>query len=330
MSRKQFTYNSTTEVLEHYPDLRRYQGAGVPSAATYSIYSSGTVSLATGAVTLDTASQTLGAHALGATTLTVTSSAAFVVGRRYWLDDGYQGYEVECYSKPLATTLVITEPLRRAITSGSIKGHGLRVTLGTSVTGSLRRHVRVEWSATLTGATYKSTEFVDVVELPFALFVTEADLESADPSFGEQVGSSARWRRWVDGAIEDVWQALEGAGLKPDCVRSRDVLTRPVVYRALAIRHQRDPELAERYKALFEESWAHVISSKDTWYDADDDLVPSDAEDSAPSGSGGWVEVGAGTGNWVRADSPIGATKIGAVQPGEADGLPAARRLKVM
>jgi hypothetical protein len=322
MSRRQFEWNTTTEVLEYYPEN------GVATASTIAIYTSGTSALLVPtAVVLDAANQALGAHLAGVQTLTVASSALFYPGKRYWLDDGYLGYEVEVYAVPLATSIVLTEPIKRAITAGSIKGHGLRKTITAAISANLARRLRVVWRPTIAAVEYRYEELIDIVRWPFDLKVTEDDLEAADPSFGEQTGTAGKWRLWVKAAIEDIWLALEGAGVEPDKVRSRDLLLRPVIYRALYHRHNRDSEQSAHYLKCYEDAWRSVLSCRDSWYDSDDDLVPEESE--STTGEGPWVEVGAGSNVWVRSGLP-NKYSVGAVHRSETAGLPAAKILKIM
>lgn len=311
--------------LEYYPP------EGVSSAATVVAYTSGTTTLfSSGPVTLDTFSQTGLTAAEGARDITVSSSANAVVGRRYWVtpDPGADGYEDRIIGIPDATSVMLETPLKVAMAgSGTIKGHGLRRTLSTTEAGTLRERCRLVWRYTVGGIAYMHSELFDIVYWPFSLSVTEEELELADTAFGGQTGARGSWRKHVALAERDMWQALEGIGVRPDLVRSRDLLQLPFIYRTLYHRHRNDEAKAKIYAALYGEAWSHFTGSKDAWYDSNDDLCADLA--------GNEVTVYVGDDPVTMWRLPNGtltssAPALSSGSAGEVSGLPGGYKLKVL
>lgn len=279
MARVQYTEDEA-QTAELYPPARLLV-RGVPTAATYSLHRTRTSKIVDAAsITIDTASTTIASATEGDKNLTVADSSNFKAGRRYWVSDagGVDGYEVVCDAVPDATTVRLRDPLRIDITSGTIKGHGLRYSLTTTHTDTEYRWLREVWSMTIDSETHKISRLVDIVAEPFEIYVTETEIEQADISFGGSAGSSTAWQAHVSAATDAIWQDLEGNGIWPDLVRSRDLLTRPLVYRTLFHRHGRDPDLREHYLELYKEAMGAFYGSKNAWYDSDDDLNPEGAQ----------------------------------------------------
>lgn len=244
---------------------------GVPTAATVTIYTSGTSALvAETAATIDSYSEAVSSVSKHDRVLTVTSAPT--PGRRYWLaDSDGLGTEIVCRGGT-ATRLVLEQPAPRAITSGTVSGRRISYALTASQTATLRRYLRVRWEYTIGGETHVYQQLVDVVHWPFDLDVSEAALERIVTSFGETVGDYRAWTHLVAQAVDDVWDALVGEQLQPDLVRDRTLLETAAAWRTLALRYVREPQRYEQSQAEYQAALGRFFKSR-AWYDTDDDLA---------------------------------------------------------
>jgi hypothetical protein len=252
--------------------LEFYPREGVPTAATVVAYRSGYSELfAEGAVTLDTASQTVADVEHDATVISVADESAFVVGRRYILaTDGGRRVDVEVIDKA-SGELTISEPPGFEIASGTIKGHGLRRTLSAAEAAVIRRNVRVLWEYTVAGVTYRKPQWIDIVAMPWALDVSAADMRGVYPTFTDVAGDG--WRQWVAQAERDIWRALAAEGATPDLCVQREMLVDAACYRILALATtDEDGQEHDRWQRQYKDAIAQFVASR-PWYDSDGDLV---------------------------------------------------------
>jgi hypothetical protein len=301
-------------VLEYYPPKGR------PTSATVVGYSQGTAELwASEAVTLDTYTDTFTNAGKGDTLLTVTDTTNAVIGRRYWVktSTGGVGHEVVCVDIPSGTSIRLAAPLREAIASGIIEGHRLARTV-TETTG-LWRNSRALWTLTYsTGAVDKTTWF-DIVGLPLTLddvAVTEGDLEEVESEFGEAVDTVGSWRGYVARAFKYLWRKIERSYV-PDLLRSRDMFDDALVYGTLWLRFKNDPVKEASYKAKLDDALADMLSSKEAWYDSDDDLLRSLFGRTI-------VQIGS---DFLTV--PVGSELIDGRNDGNTEGLPAPNMCRV-
>lgn len=270
MRRHQYR-TSVASVLEFYPPQ------GVASSATVAGFVSGTSAslFASESVTLDTASATVSGHTASATLLTVDDSTGFVVGRRYWAETaGGRGREVTVIDVPNGTSLELDQPIGFVVTA--IAGHGLRRTLTAEEAGTVRRRCRVLWTYTVDGMGYVADQMIDIVEMPFALHLTEEDIEEAYPPAGEHAGSRRAWAKVLRKAEGEVFNRVAAEQIEPDLVRERDLLRDAAVYRALQLLSVRNQDFTdagayERWESLYEQTISRFLAGK-YWYDSDDDL----------------------------------------------------------
>ena len=216
---------------------------------------------------------------VGDTVLTgLADTSDAVIDRRYWIKSstGGLGHEIEIIDVPGPNSVQIAAPLRAAFASGIIEGHRLTRTI--TETTAIWRDARAQWTLTY-GTTQqppKSTWF-DIVPLPLTLWdveITEYDLETREPQWGEEVDAAGGWRKLVAGAFSDLWQEIN-QGHKPDLLRSRDMLKDPLIYRTLYHRFRADEVKKLDYLAKYEKAMAQCTNSTEAWYDSMDALLKS-------------------------------------------------------
>lgn len=269
----------TAATIEHY------SSRGRPVSATCTGYISGAEGAsaselwASAAVVLDTASTALTvAAAEGDASITVTSTSGFAAGRRYWITQASgEGHEVRVRRVTSATVLQLDAPLREPLAiSSTIAGHRLTKAITTAHTASVRRGCRAEWELTWSDASVTAeSDLFDIVLLPWALGVTEGDLERVYPGFGELAGYG--WEGLARAGEDWVRAKLCGRQLRPDLCAERDVLKLAAVYRTLYLwtltSPQSSPEtLAARLEKEAGDLLADYLSSRQ-WYDTDEDLA---------------------------------------------------------
>lgn len=270
--------------LEFYPK----QGRADAAADVY-VYTSGTNELdgtnlaGSGNGSLDAASEALTASAsVGDETVTVADISAYVVGRRYSLKS-HEGrrQEVTLLGKT-GTTLRLDQPVQFACTDSTsyLQGHRLTVSLTTAHTATVRRRLRVLWVYDVDSVTYRETRWIDIVRVPFQLSVTEDDLETLDPDFGEWAGDRAGWRKLEAGATAAVWSTLAAMQVYPDLVRDTTLLELAYAFKMLELFYFREEALSGRWREKYEETISQFRESR-AWYDTDADLVADGAGDEA-------------------------------------------------
>lgn len=295
---------------------------GVPSgSASLTIYASGQSELATGGswpetVSLDAAAATLDAAAsAGDESLSVGSGEAttFTAGRTV-LATSTRGEILELRVKGRDTstdTLYLDQPLAHALQSGStLAGHRYAFALSTTHTQTRRRRVRAVWTYTAGGEARTVVQRFDVVREPFTFDLSESDIETHDPEFGEYAGHSGRWRRHIEGALRDLVSALTARDLDPDLLRDRDIAKDALIYRVLAKFYRKvDPEASKGFQEDYETKLKEISESSAIWYDADGDDVVADGADARAADASGAYGVGSG-GTRYDADgnalSPVG------------------------
>jgi len=269
-------------VLEHYPAGGRVD----TDSAFVTAYLYGTTTLfAREGVTLDTV-DTAATCTAGSQTVTVAAVTGLIRSRRYWLVDALgNGHEVRLAGILSPTSVLLEEPARitAAAASGKLRGHGLRRALAALDTATSRDKVRVEWEYKLSTVLQTDAVFIDIVPSPFALDCSEADIDAVDANFGAGVGSYGNWRRYIEAARADIWDTLEGEGVRPECIPDTSGLRQPLVYRTLLHRYARDEQLRDHYSRLYREAWGRFRSSR-AWYDADQNRTVDDGEEGVPGG----------------------------------------------
>ena len=233
-------------------------------------------------VNRDSASATVSAVAgERARSLTVSSTTGFTVGETYLLTlaDGRR-FRVRVAGVG-SGTLYLDQPLTTSITTttATLTGLAYRLTLNTTVTASIRRRCRAQWSYTAGTARYHPQRF-DIVREPWALSLTETELERYCHTFGEDAGSSGRWMTLIDGVAVDLMRWLEKRKLYADLLKDRDYIHRAgalgVLARFYGARPGKDnQDMAAKWAKAYEAALVELADAA-LWYDADDSDTLSD------------------------------------------------------
>lgn len=264
---------------------------------------------------VDTVSTAISANAsAGDDTVTVTSATGLVVGRRYTIVN-HEGRKQEITLLGLSsTTARLDQPLDFACTAttSTFTGHRLACALTTTHTSAVRRRMRVLWVYDVDSVTYRTTQWIDVVRIPFDLDVTEEDLEELDPGFGEWTGSRDGWKKARKGGLAAIWSYLAAQGIYPDLVRDLTLLRLAAAQKTLELFYFRMPALSERWGEAYRETMAAFQTSR-AWYDSDHDMV-LDGLVSAEDGEG--EDLGDISERVYSPDEPAGETMGGTSELG--------------
>jgi hypothetical protein len=225
--------------------------------------------------------------------------ANFKIGMPVWVaTTGGRGYEdlvVDINSSTKVLTL--GQKARFAVASGSIKDHSLAYSFAALSNAVVRRNCRVVFRYSVGGVSRSLARTVDFVRFPFALPITESDVEKVSATFGLTGGSKGEYLRYLEQAESDIAMMLRGQQIQPDLCMERDLLCSAAVYRVLQLRNITKGELSERFSALFSEQMAAFLTSR-TWYDSDEDMVQT------PSGNGTLAPPGGSSSNTANQIGP--------------------------
>ena len=259
--RLQIEKGITTKIV-HYPgpDLGRADGAG---SAT--IFDKAGVQLATGAAEIGAATQALTEDSKrNSRVLTVADSAAFKKNRAYWLRNT-EGLAIEV--KILGTTpltIQLDQPIPwDALTGSVIEDHILEYTTTSATTGSRRHYNEALFVYVVGGVSVRKRVSFDVVDKPFCdLFVTEEQLELADPEFGERRGGRGGWTKAQAGACSELFLDLEMHGLKPELIFGLALLQKALAHKTLAIFYNRFTVKRDQQLELYARRLADIITAR--------------------------------------------------------------------
>ena len=247
---------AVASTIEHYTD-------DVAPACTIDIYSSAGDSLLSAAATVDTASQAITSGLAGGRTITVATTAAFSVGKRYRvIAPDARTVDLLLVAKT-STDLTFDAEIPWTSTAGTVRAQ--RVYASFTAPDVTYRSCRVVW----TYSTIEEYDVLDIVRMPFSVVVPEQRVVDAEVLYVDTLGS--RPARHIAQAARDVELWLRGQQIYPDLVIDRSMLEQAVVWRALYIRHIRDAELREVFAKEYEASCTAFKASR-SWYDSDDDL----------------------------------------------------------
>jgi len=220
------------------------------------------------AATPDSVSQTATA-AEGSREITVTSTTGMVAGRRYWLGENAPlGYEDSAVLINSATVFTLENPLKVGMTSGKVRGHGLRYTVSAADAEDEALRLRAVWRYSIGGIAKRGRMSLDIVEDPFDLVVTEEEIEARAPGWSGQSGARGSWRRYLDAARDDIVLMLEAQKVLAHEVEHRDLLRPAFIYRILYHRHRRDEELSAEYSQLASQAMRDFFRSYHSEFDS--------------------------------------------------------------
>lgn len=248
-----------------------------PSSITLNAFDYGTNKVLDGVnPTVDSQDESVSSVNRGDTSLSVGDGSSFVVGDPYWLQtDGGKGYLVRLDDKD-GNTLKLSQPARFAISSGSIKG--IRCVYTNTFSSEFRRgRLEYEWVSAIDSRTGRSQPITfDVVNKPFALNISERDLETKNTNFGEEIGTTSQWELLKEGARDDIWSWLSGRRIEPDLIIDRQMLQLAMVYRVLALANKRDIEVYTQWQEQYVEQ-LQAFARSESWYDLNEDLTRNTA-----------------------------------------------------
>lgn len=242
--------------IEHYTDA-------LAATCNVVVYTSAGETLLSTAATVDTASQAITSGLAGGRTITVATTAAFTVGKRYRvIAPDSRTVDLLLVAKT-ATDLTFDSEIPWTSTLGTVRAQ--RVYASFTAPDATYRSCRVVW----TYGTVEEYDILDVVRMPFALVVPEQRVVDAEVLYVDTLGN--RPARHIAQAARDVELWLRGQQIYPDLVIDRSMLEQAVVWRALYIRHIRDTELRDVFAREYETACAGFKASR-SWHDSDDDL----------------------------------------------------------
>lgn len=257
------------------PNLIFYPPEGVlDGAATLTITEdSGTEIVAAESVTQAASpTTTLSAAAeSGAESLSVTSATGFLAGRRY-LAKRANGIQFEVTARGVESGLIT---LNEGLPEGLASGDGLRDwrllrALTTTDTATVKRSVKALWVYAVGGEPKSYVQRFDIVREPFWFALTEADIRSKSPDWGDYKGRTQRWMPLIEGAHADVDEVVRAAGLYPDRVRDREHLKSAVINALLARVHRSAGSIQEEvYRKDMNADISAALNQKNR-YDTDD------------------------------------------------------------
>lgn len=224
--RRQYEKGRTNEILEHYP------ANGVPTSVTLqAVDADGEDLIAEEAVTPDSFSQTVTGVTKRDKVLTVPDGTGAVVGRHYWLStDGGRGYAVRLLEVD-GNNLLMAIPAKFDIASGTIKG--LRLARVLTETSEVKRGVTLIWRYTVNSLPVTIRESIDIVETPWWVDVTDGDMQTASPQFGEQVGTYDGFGDLKENVRRQLWGEIVASGANPDELGSREILREAMAFGVL-------------------------------------------------------------------------------------------------
>jgi hypothetical protein len=256
--------------------LDRYTSHPSPSAATVAVYGpDGTVLLASGAATADTATEAIVTGLAGSDTITVASSSGFVVGQRYTVSGPDGRWLSLKLAAMTATTMTFAGEIPWTTTSGLVSAHRLYRSFPTPA--ATYRTCRAVWTYTSGGVTYTEHDTLDIVRVPFALDISVARVVSAEQLFTDSPPRSPAML--IEQAIDDVQRMLLGARIRPDLVTDRTLLEQCAVWRTLQLRHWRSTELRDVFAKELDAEWVRFTASS-SWIDLDDDQILDETSES--------------------------------------------------
>lgn len=226
-------------------------------------------------VNRDSASATLSATAKARDrAVSVSSTTGFTVGETYLLTipDGRR-FRVRVVGVG-SGALQLDQPLAVDAASGStLTGLAYRFATSSTMTATVRRRCRAQWAYTAGVARYHQQRF-DIVREPWALALTEPDVERYDHTFGETAGSSGRWMSLIEGVEGDLMRWLEKRRLYADLLKDRDYIQRAAALLLLARFYGARPgadnqALANKWMKAYEAALVELADAS-LWYDADD------------------------------------------------------------
>lgn len=233
--RLQYQQSVANQLWEFYPPEGKPDASPAP---TFGLYRGTTALISPTAITQDTVSTTITATA-GAQTVTLGSSTGVVVGRRYWVQTatGGKGYEVDVVDVPDATSAILAQPVKEAVTAGLFKGHGQRRTFSAAELTSLYDGLRVEVVYYVASVRYAKRQHLDIVRVPLTLAsldIGESEIEKAYPDFGRFVDVEGKWRGIVETAFGEVQaELLDHTG--PNEIDDSEGIKRATVFAALSL-----------------------------------------------------------------------------------------------
>jgi hypothetical protein len=253
---------------------------------TINIYSSGSTLL--GAFTADSTavantysqSPTSGAG-VGATELSITTTG-LLKGQRLWITSP-TGEEEAIVDSTVAGTLYLVDPLSYAATTATVvDGHALTYEVQADEAANRQRWARAVWQYAVGSVTYTHTERLDVVRYDWRTEVTPTayDLEKQWTRFPRAASSKTySWRRIVEGAIDEVEDAIRATGIAPDLVRDPENLKRLVVLKAIETFEGGQPAIDDAsldfWRDRYRDKLTQLLATPD-WVDRDDDMIFSD------------------------------------------------------
>jgi hypothetical protein len=233
-------------------------------------------------VSRDSASATVSVEAkAGARAVSVSSTTGFTAGETYLLTlvDGRR-FRVRVAGVG-SGTLYLDQPLSVvATTAATLTGLAYRFSANATMTATVSRRCRAQWSYTAGGVPRYHQQRFDIVREPWALTLTETDIERYDHTFGETAGSSGRWLTLVEGVAADLMRWLEKRKLYADLLKDRDYIHRAgalgVLARFYGARPGKDAQdLAAKWTKAYEAALVELADAN-LWYDADDSDTLSD------------------------------------------------------
>jgi len=224
--------------------------------------------------------------------LTVDTVANFVVGREYWLESIYgEPFLVKLRGiDTVGNRLKLDQPLSVELDPGAtIKGQRWFFDIPSSDTEESYRRLRAEWRYEFDGEQKLYIERFDIVREPFFISLTESEIEVYDDTFGEHAGSLGRWKALIQGANNDVYDALVSNQVYPDLMREREILKTATASALLALFYAKSPthkEKAKGFRERFDKSINQALTAK-THYDKNgDQTVSSNPGDRFATGDG--------------------------------------------
>lgn len=222
--------------------------------------------------TVDPLSTTVtAAGAVGDTTLTV-ASAAWVKGRKYLVDDVDGTVLVTAAKTVTGTTLYLTEPLERVIsTSATVKGWAITKALTTAQTDLTGNAVAV-FRAVVGGVTYSWTEAFRIVRRMVVVPLTGPELTAAYPIVHSLKPATASLEEIIDAAWE--YRLLPKLGAKSvieedivDAEVLRPLLALACVVHLAMLSRSADPVWRDALVADFDRLTESTFARVD-WHDA--------------------------------------------------------------
>jgi hypothetical protein len=293
MARLQLLEDSTTEKISARFSRR-------PTSATVVIYGDGGSTLVTStAATLGAATTVAAASGLGQSdrrliTLTAITSLKYL-GNYIVRNAALQQEAVQLISVPSSKICSTAEPLRYAYAAADVfEDPEVSYTALATTTVNSGVNFRARFTGTMADATVEVRDVVfDVVKHKIYPPIDATNLSQHDPMLLEMVPHSERgtdWATMLDAAWNSVYQDLITQEVLPDRYLDAERLARLQLYQLKIILSESGLKLAQEeypfqsakyfrgvYQTLLTE-----CSSKASWYDSSNDLVPGGAAEQMP------------------------------------------------